>query len=329
MAFVVTTGCCNDASCVDVCPVDCIRPHPEDPAFRTAEQLYIDPDTCIGCSACMYACPVSAIQDELDLPAAPDRLRRDSTGNYFVDQPLAPRFLPCPGTFRARPAPRRESAVIGTGPSGCYAIDQLSAVPGIDVTVFDRLPTPFGLVRFRRRARSPRHQARQRPLPVGAGAAERDLLPERGGGHRRHPRGAPGEPPRRDLCRRRGRRPEARYRRRGTARLVLRPRVRVLVQRASRLRGQDVRPERRDGSRAGQRERRPGRRSRAHAPRRGARHDGHGRPRRRSPSFQQHPRGGDRRATRPGRCRLHLSGVAGAEPDAGGGRPGAGRRSRT
>ncbi|MBB3085519.1 4Fe-4S binding protein [Geodermatophilus sabuli] len=146
MAFVVTTGCCNDASCVDVCPVDCIRPHPEDPAFRTAEQLYIDPDACIGCSACMYACPVSAIHDELDPPAHLTdfvALNRD----YFVDQPLAPRFLPAPARSATAPL-RGKVAVIGTGPSGCYAIEALSAVRGIEVTVFDRQPTPFGLVRF-------------------------------------------------------------------------------------------------------------------------------------------------------------------------------------
>lgn len=145
MAFVITTGCCNDASCVDVCPVDCIRPHPEDPAFRTAEQLYIDPDTCIGCSACMYACPVSAIQDEGDLPEhLTDFVALNR--NYFVNQPLSARFLPAPGRPSTAPL-QAKVAVIGTGPSGCYAIAELSAVPGIEVTVFDRLPTPFGLVR--------------------------------------------------------------------------------------------------------------------------------------------------------------------------------------
>lgn len=145
MVFVIATGCCNDASCVDACPVDCIRPHPEDPRFRTAEQLYIEPDTCIGCSACMYACPVSAVYDERELPQhLADFVAINR--NYFVDQPLSARFLPAPERSAVAPLPAKV-AVIGTGPSGCYAIEELSAVPGIEVTVFDRLPTPFGLVR--------------------------------------------------------------------------------------------------------------------------------------------------------------------------------------
>lgn len=146
MVFVVTAGCCNDASCVDACPVDCVRPHPEEPAFRTAEQLYIDPDTCIGCSACMYACPVSAIHDEHDLPAHLTdflALNRD----YFVGEPLLPRFLPAPARS-ATAAPKAKVAMIGTGPSACYAIEALTAVTGVEVTAFDRQPTPFGLVRF-------------------------------------------------------------------------------------------------------------------------------------------------------------------------------------
>ena len=49
MAFVITQRCCNDASCVSVCPVDCIRPSPDDPEFGTAEMLHIDPKACVDC----------------------------------------------------------------------------------------------------------------------------------------------------------------------------------------------------------------------------------------------------------------------------------------
>ncbi|MBL8157394.1 MAG: FAD/NAD(P)-binding protein, partial [Anaerolineae bacterium] len=39
-------------------------------------------------------------------------------------------------------------AVVGTGPSGFYAVEHLlKRSPGIQVDLFDRLPTPFGLVR--------------------------------------------------------------------------------------------------------------------------------------------------------------------------------------
>ena len=40
-------------------------------------------------------------------------------------------------------------AVIGAGPSGFYAVEALLKAPGLNVRVdlFDRLPTPYGLVR--------------------------------------------------------------------------------------------------------------------------------------------------------------------------------------
>lgn len=144
MAFVITSGCCNDASCVDVCPVDCIRPHPDDPEFLTAEQLYIDPESCIECSACMFACPVSAIHDGFELP---EHLADFAALNaeHFVEAPLTARFVGVPAV-PAAPSPARV-AVVGTGPAGCYAVEELSSVPGVEVTVFDRLPTPFGLLR--------------------------------------------------------------------------------------------------------------------------------------------------------------------------------------
>jgi len=40
-------------------------------------------------------------------------------------------------------------AIVGSGPSGMYAVDALlKGVPGSRVDVFDRVPTPFGLIRF-------------------------------------------------------------------------------------------------------------------------------------------------------------------------------------
>ena len=49
--------------CVQVCPVDCI--HFEEGVDR---MLYIDPETCIDCGACVDACPVLAIFTEDDVP---------------------------------------------------------------------------------------------------------------------------------------------------------------------------------------------------------------------------------------------------------------------
>lgn len=40
-------------------------------------------------------------------------------------------------------------AVVGAGPAGLYAVESLlESAPGIAVDVFDRLPTPYGLVRY-------------------------------------------------------------------------------------------------------------------------------------------------------------------------------------
>lgn len=64
MTYVITEPCIGvkDASCVDVCPVDCIHTTDED------DQYYIDPDQCIDCAACETVCPVSAIFFEEDVP---------------------------------------------------------------------------------------------------------------------------------------------------------------------------------------------------------------------------------------------------------------------
>ena len=65
MPYVITEPCIGvkDKSCVDVCPVDCIKGDEEDP------QLYIDPEVCIDCGACVSACPVEAIYADNDVPA--------------------------------------------------------------------------------------------------------------------------------------------------------------------------------------------------------------------------------------------------------------------
>ena len=53
----------KDATCVDVCPVDCIETSEEEAMY------YIDPEVCIDCSYCVSVCPVNAIFDEFTVPA--------------------------------------------------------------------------------------------------------------------------------------------------------------------------------------------------------------------------------------------------------------------
>src|SRR6187455_888041 len=63
MAYIICAPCLGtkDTACVDVCPVDCIHPRKDEASFETAEMLYIHPDECIDCGACVPACPVEAI----------------------------------------------------------------------------------------------------------------------------------------------------------------------------------------------------------------------------------------------------------------------------
>jgi formate hydrogenlyase subunit 6/NADH:ubiquinone oxidoreductase subunit I len=69
MTYVIAAPCIADYSCVEICPVDCISPGPDDCDFENAEQMYIDPQRCIDCGACQQVCPVLAIYEAGDLPA--------------------------------------------------------------------------------------------------------------------------------------------------------------------------------------------------------------------------------------------------------------------
>lgn len=147
MTFVITGGCCSDSSCIPVCPVQCIRPRPGDPDFTTAEQLYIDPSTCIDCGACMDECPVNAIHSEWELPdELADYVEVNSA--YFEENPIEEALPP---DFSVRKLPADSGplsvAIVGSGPAACYTAAELSELAGVTVSVFERLPTPFGLIR--------------------------------------------------------------------------------------------------------------------------------------------------------------------------------------
>jgi len=89
MTFVITQKCVGtcDTACVDVCPVDCIIgpiPLEELRGVPAAErgtrfpgiQMFIDPDECIHCGACLDECPVAAICADDDAP--PEDLSRNA-----------------------------------------------------------------------------------------------------------------------------------------------------------------------------------------------------------------------------------------------------------
>jgi ferredoxin len=68
MPFIITDPCIDtkDTACVDVCPVDCIHPRKDEPEFAQTTMLYIHPEECIDCGACVPACPVAAIYESVD-----------------------------------------------------------------------------------------------------------------------------------------------------------------------------------------------------------------------------------------------------------------------
>ena len=68
MPFIITDPCIEtkDTACVDVCPVDCIHPRKDEAEFAAATMLYIHPEECIDCGACVPACPVAAIYESID-----------------------------------------------------------------------------------------------------------------------------------------------------------------------------------------------------------------------------------------------------------------------
>ena len=89
--YVITNACVDvtDRACVEVCPVQCIyeivdgkligkdadgdvmntqEPHPDLQFLYGDRMLYIHPDECTSCDACMPVCPVDAIYTEDDVP---------------------------------------------------------------------------------------------------------------------------------------------------------------------------------------------------------------------------------------------------------------------
>ncbi len=79
MAYVVAEPCvdCKYTDCVVVCPCDC---------FHEGERmLYIAPDDCVDCDACVPECPVEAIFHE-------DRVPDEWTGYIALNAEEAPKL---------------------------------------------------------------------------------------------------------------------------------------------------------------------------------------------------------------------------------------------
>jgi len=67
MTHIITSLCVRDRGCIEVCPVECIVPGNPADGFP---MVYIDPDTCIDCGACVPECPFAAIFPEDEVPSS-------------------------------------------------------------------------------------------------------------------------------------------------------------------------------------------------------------------------------------------------------------------
>ena len=90
MSFIIGRPCEGtcDTACVTVCPVDCINgPIDINGLGREVEtmskeelkdkMLYINPEECIDCGACVPECPVEAIYDSEE-----QAIEKDGTDKY-------------------------------------------------------------------------------------------------------------------------------------------------------------------------------------------------------------------------------------------------------
>ncbi len=82
MTHVVAEPCfkCKYTDCVVVCPVECF--------YEGESMLYIHPDECIDCEACIPECPVEAIFIEDNLPAEWEGFTQLNADMCNADPPL-------------------------------------------------------------------------------------------------------------------------------------------------------------------------------------------------------------------------------------------------
>lgn len=148
MPYVVTESCCNDASCVYACPVNCIHPTPDEPDFGTVDMLSVDPRTCVDCGACTTACPVGAIVPQGELTAGQLPFVEINADFYRPGRswPVLAKPVP-PAVVDARQGPLRV-AIVGSGPAAMYAADELLTQRGVTVTMLESRSVPYGLARY-------------------------------------------------------------------------------------------------------------------------------------------------------------------------------------
>ena len=89
MTYVITEKCLGEqyASCVAVCPVDCI--HPGD--YKGEPFMIIDPNDCINCGACLPECPIDAIVESEEISPEWAKINAELTPGFKGNAPVEPR----------------------------------------------------------------------------------------------------------------------------------------------------------------------------------------------------------------------------------------------
>ena len=81
MSYIIGEKCIGvkDGICIEVCPI-------EDTIVEGDESMYINPDTCIDCGACIYECPVEAIFDSEEEAIAAEGVEVVHSNYNFFNQ---------------------------------------------------------------------------------------------------------------------------------------------------------------------------------------------------------------------------------------------------
>jgi len=120
MPFIITDPCIEtkDTACVDVCPVDCIHPRKDEPEYEAATMMYIHPEECIDCGACVPACPVAAIYESVDATPSHQKdlieanavYRQGDPDSFAQAEAIAKAHVAAQPALMAIPAAERQAA---------------------------------------------------------------------------------------------------------------------------------------------------------------------------------------------------------------------------
>ena len=89
MSYVIVDKCLGEryATCVAVCPVDCIHPG----EYQGEPFMIIDPEECIDCGACLPECPIEAIVETEEESPEWAAINKELTPTFKGATPVTPR----------------------------------------------------------------------------------------------------------------------------------------------------------------------------------------------------------------------------------------------